>query len=132
MKRKMRTKAPDARDIVVGRRIRAQRLVRGMSQSELGKQLGITFQQIQKYEKGTNRVGAGRLTRIAEILGVPVTFFFAGGQKTFGIQDDVHEALGFLETSGAVRLVRAYAEIEDVETRRALVDLAEAIADTES
>src|SRR5438552_1319065 len=78
MKSKPKTKAPDARDIEVGRRIRAQRLVRGMSQTQLGKKLGITFQQIQKYEKGANRVGAGRLTRIADVLGVPVSFFFGG------------------------------------------------------
>jgi transcriptional regulator with XRE-family HTH domain len=111
----------------VGRRIRAQRLVRGLSQTDLGRSLGITFQQVQKYEKGANRVGAGRLTRIAEVLSVPVAFFFgdhAGGGKG----DDASEALGFLETSGAVRLVKAYAQIDDTDVRRALVDLAESIA----
>ena len=127
MKSKSRTKAPDARDMDVGRRIRAQRLVRGLSQTDLGRSLGITFQQVQKYEKGANRVGAGRLTRIAETLGVPVAFFFgdhAGGGKG----DDASEALGFLETAGAVRLVKAYAQIDDTDVRRALVDLAESIA----
>jgi transcriptional regulator with XRE-family HTH domain len=82
---------------------------------------------VQKYEKGANRVGAGRLTRIAETLGVPVAFFFgdhAGGGKG----DDASEALGFLETAGAVRLVKAYAQIDDTDVRRALVDLAESIA----
>src|SRR5260370_16780010 len=73
---KTRTKAPDARDMDVGRRIRAQRLVCRMSQTELANNLGVTFQQVQKYEKGVNRVGAGRLSRIAEVLGVPVPFFF--------------------------------------------------------
>jgi len=125
MKIKSRTKAPDARDMEVGRRIRAQRLVRGLSQTDLGRSLGITFQQVQKYEKGANRVGAGRLTRIAEVLGVPVAFFFGDHA---GKSDDASEALGFLETAGAVRLVKAYARIDDTDVRRALVDLAESIA----
>jgi transcriptional regulator with XRE-family HTH domain len=126
MKSKSRTKAPDARDMDVGRRIRAQRLVRGLSQTDLGRSLGITFQQVQKYEKGANRVGAGRLTRIAEVLGVHVAFFF--GDHGGGKGDDASEALGFLETAGAVRLVKAYAQIDDTDVRRALVDLAESIA----
>jgi transcriptional regulator with XRE-family HTH domain len=127
MKTKSRTKAPDSRDMEVGRRIRAQRLVRGLSQTDLGRSLGITFQQVQKYEKGANRVGAGRLTRIAETLGVPVAFFF-GDHSGTGKADDASEALGFLETAGAVRLVKAYARISDTDVRRALVDLAESIA----
>src|SRR5260370_31061794 len=76
-----RTKAPDACDADVGRRIRAQRLLCHMSQTELGNRVGITFQQIQKYEKGVNRVGAGRLARIADVLSVPVSFFFSGDPK---------------------------------------------------
>jgi transcriptional regulator with XRE-family HTH domain len=127
MKSKSRTKAPDARDMEVGRRIRAQRLVRGLSQTDLGKSLGITFQQVQKYEKGANRVGAGRLTRIAEALGVPVAFFF-GDHGSTGKGAGASEALTFLETAGAVRLVKAYSDISDPEVRRALVDLAESIA----
>src|SRR6266705_3147392 len=65
----------DPRDAEIGKRIRARRLERGLSQTELGQRLGVTFQQVQKYEKGTNRVGAGRLQRVAEILDVPITFF---------------------------------------------------------
>src|SRR6202162_196521 len=94
---KTRTKAPDARDMDVGRRIRAQRLVCRMSQTELANNLGVTFQQVQKYEKGVNRVGAGRLSRIAEVLGVPVAFFF-GDHAGTGKGGDASEALGFLET----------------------------------
>jgi len=67
-----KTKSPDATDQSVGQKIRAQRIMRGLSQTELGNKLGVTFQQIQKYEKGSNRVSAGRLQRIAEILEVPV------------------------------------------------------------
>ena len=79
MERKTRTKAPDARDVDVGRRIRAQRLVCRMSQTELANNLGVTFQQVQKYEKGVNRVGAGRLARIAEVLNPPIENFIGDG-----------------------------------------------------
>jgi len=128
MQTKSKTKAPDAQDIEVGRRIRAQRLVRGMSQTELGKRVGITFQQIQKYEKGVNRVGAGRLTRIAAVLAVPVAFFFGGGSREAASIQGAPSAFGFLETAGAVRLVHAYTEIRSGQVRRALVTLAEELA----
>jgi len=124
---KTRTKAPDARDMDVGRRIRAQRLVCRMSQTELANNLGVTFQQVQKYEKGVNRVGAGRLSRIAEVLGVPVAFFFSGDMSP-AVASDAGTGLSFLETAGAVRLVRAYSQIDDPQIRRALVDLSEEIA----
>src|SRR6266513_2706142 len=128
---KTRTKAPDARDMDVGRRIRAQRLVCRMSQTELANQLGVTFQQVQKYEKGVNRVGAGRLTRIAEVLGVPVATFFSG--KEMLDSDPTKESgnaspLQLLTVSGAFRLLRAYAEIEDGNLRRSIVDLVEQIS----
>jgi transcriptional regulator with XRE-family HTH domain len=125
----LKAKAPDSRDIDVGRRIRAQRLVRGMSQTDLASRIGITFQQVQKYEKGVNRVGAGRLTRIAEVLGVPVAFLFGAtesGAPAFG--QGANEAFAFLETAGALRLVHAYADIKNPRIRRALVTLAEQIA----
>lgn len=128
MERRTKTKAPDARDVDVGRRIRAQRLVCQMSQTELANNLGVTFQQVQKYEKGVNRVGAGRLARIAEVLNVPVSFFFSGDHTPSEAADSVNSGLSFLETAGAVRLVRAYAQIEDPQIRRALVDLSEEIA----
>jgi transcriptional regulator with XRE-family HTH domain len=124
---KTRTKAPDARDMDVGRRIRAQRLVCRISQTELANNLGVTFQQVQKYEKGVNRVGAGRLARIAEVLNVPVAFFFSGDMSPSSSSDSANTGLSFLETAGAVRLVRAYSHISDPQIRRALVDLAEEI-----
>ncbi len=129
MEPKLKTKAPDSRDIDVGRRIRAQRLVRGMSQTELANRIGITFQQVQKYEKGVNRVGAGRLTRIAEVLGVPVAFLFGATEAgTAAATKSVNAAFAFLETAGALRLVHAYAEIKNPRIRRALVTLAEQMA----
>ena len=72
----MTNKSPNSIEVYVGSRVRMQRLVRGMSQEKLGEQLGVTFQQVQKYEKGTNRIGASRLQHIATVLGVPVSFFF--------------------------------------------------------
>jgi transcriptional regulator with XRE-family HTH domain len=129
LKSNPKTKAPDTRDIDIGRRIRAQRLVRGMSQTDLGTRIGITFQQVQKYEKGVNRVGAGRLTRIAEVLGVPVGFLFGATEPgADGSSKDASAAFAFLETAGALRLVHAYADIKNPRIRRALVTLAEQIA----
>jgi transcriptional regulator with XRE-family HTH domain len=128
MERGTKAKAPDARDVEVGRRIRAQRLVRRLSQTELANKLGISFQQLHKYEKGVNRVGAGRLARIAEVLNVPVSFFFSGDDPPSQADERVNSGLRFLETAGAVRLVRAYSQIEDPQIRRALVHLAEEIA----
>jgi transcriptional regulator with XRE-family HTH domain len=121
----------DPRDMEIGKRIRALRLERGLSQTELGNLLGVTFQQIQKYEKGANRVAAGRLQRVAEALEVPITFFYAGNatESHETVESDtVDVGLGFLETAGAVRLVRAFSRIQDPEMRRALVELTEKIA----
>jgi transcriptional regulator with XRE-family HTH domain len=121
----------DPRDTEIGKRIRALRLERGLSQTELGNLLGVTFQQIQKYEKGANRVAAGRLQRVAESLDVPITFFYSGSPSDSdgtSVNDTVDVGLGFLETAGAVRLVRAFSRIQDPEMRRALVELTEKIA----
>jgi transcriptional regulator with XRE-family HTH domain len=126
----MSVKRPDPVDVEVGHRIRIERLARGLSQTALANQLGVTFQQVQKYEKGVNRVGAGRLTKIAEVLGVPVGSFFTGKEVLDSEVDrDVDQAspLKLLTVSGAFRLLRAYSEIEDSELRRCIVDLVEQI-----
>ncbi|HKS61514.1 MAG TPA: helix-turn-helix transcriptional regulator [Xanthobacteraceae bacterium] len=126
----MSVKRPDPVDVEVGHRIRIERLSRGLSQTALANQLGVTFQQVQKYEKGVNRVGAGRLTKIAEVLGVPVGSFFSGKEMLAdGQKDGAGEAspLKLLTVSGAFRLLRAYAEIEDTNLRRSIVDLVEQI-----
>ena len=73
-----RKRRAGAEDAEIGRKIRALRLQRGLSQSNLGDGIGLTFQQVQKYEKGMNRVSAGRLQRIADMLNIPVTFFYGG------------------------------------------------------
>ena len=127
----MSVKRPDPVDIEVGHRIRIERLARGLSQTALATQLGVTFQQVQKYEKGVNRVGAGRLTKIAAVLGIEVGTFFSGkdmleGQKS---KDGGESSpLKLLTVSGAFRLLRAYGEIEDSNLRRAIVDLVEQIS----
>lgn len=127
----MSVKRPDPVDIEVGHRIRIERLARGLSQTALANQLGVTFQQVQKYEKGVNRVGAGRLTKIAEVLGIDVSAFFgakeiaeAGGAKEGGEASP----LKLLTVSGAFRLLRAYGDIEDSNLRRAIVELVEQIS----
>ena len=127
----MSVKRPDPVDVEVGHRIRIERLSRGLSQTALANQLGVTFQQVQKYEKGVNRVGAGRLTKIAEVLGVPVSTFFSGKEvleSEQGRQGDDTSPLKLLTVSGAFRLLRAYADIEDNNLRRSIVDLVEQIS----
>jgi transcriptional regulator with XRE-family HTH domain len=122
----MPRKTPDTRDVDVGRRVRALRLEKGMSQTDLGAELGITFQQIQKYEKGTNRIGAGRLQRIAEVLDVPVSVFFADGSSAPARgRDSLFE---LVDTGAALRLLRAYSRISDPQVKQALASLAEKIA----
>jgi len=123
----IRKRRAGAEDAEIGRKIRAVRLERGLSQSNLADGIGLTFQQVQKYEKGTNRVSAGRLHKIAEMLDIPVTFFYGGmgpGTKKRGATDP---GLAFLQTKGAVRLMRAYAEISSRTTKYALVVLAESL-----
>ena len=129
----MSVKRPDPVDVEVGHRIRIERLARGLSQTALANQLGVTFQQVQKYEKGVNRVGAGRLTKIAEVLGVAVGSFFSGKElleSEPGATGDEPSPLKLLTVSGAFRLLRAYAEIEDANLRRSIVDLVEQITST--
>ena len=120
----------DPLDILVGKRIRTQRLMRKMSQSELGKQLGITFQQIQKYESGVNRVGAGRLQTIAKIFDLPVSVFFGEDSATQDASDATNETvLNFLNTARAVKLVKDFSRIKDPAIQQAVVALVEKIAD---
>jgi transcriptional regulator with XRE-family HTH domain len=124
---KSRTKSTNSHDIEVGQRIRARRMAKGMSQTELGNMLGVTFQQVQKYEKGLNRVGAGRLVRVAEALDVPVSFFFGSTDANAGAED-TRAILGFLDTSYALRLLRAFSRIPNATVQRAVVELVESIS----
>src|SRR5207244_8195316 len=108
----MSVKRPDPVDIEVGHRIRIERLARGLSQTALANQLGVTFQQLQKYEKGVNRVGAGRLSRIADKLKVPVTFFYEGAVGPKKVADNINEGLEFVRTAGTLRLLRAFEKMD--------------------
>jgi transcriptional regulator with XRE-family HTH domain len=107
----------------------------GMSQEKLGESLGITFQQIQKYEKGTNRVGASRLQNISSILNVPVSFFFedapgdqVGGPNGMAEASSSNYVVDFLSSSEGLQLNRAYVKIADPKVRRRLVDLVKSLA----
>jgi transcriptional regulator with XRE-family HTH domain len=133
----MSVKSPNPIDKHVGARVRMRRLMLEMSQEKLGAALGLTFQQVQKYEKGVNRIGASRLQQLSVILQVPVSFFFEGGVTT-GV-----DAVGrvapsdwpgpalvdeFLTTSDGLALVKTFLQIEDRNMRRSIVELAEEIA----
>jgi len=124
-------KNPNPIDIHVGARLRMRRVLQGMSQENLGEKLDLTFQQVQKYEKGANRVSASRLYQIGEILKVPVEFFFGGlpdpstlGSPT-GFSESVSEAplMDFLSSSEGIQLNKAFAEVEGSEVRRKFIEL---------
>lgn len=132
-KPRTQTKAPNAIDIYVGSRIRMQRALKGMSQTTLAEGLGVTFQQVQKYEKGTNRVGSSRLQAIANVLGVPVAFFFEEGPG--GSPDPQGSEMGasaeivqFLSSAEGLALNRAFAKVQDAKIRRKFVDLVKTLA----
>ncbi|KAB1075287.1 helix-turn-helix domain-containing protein [Methylobacterium planeticum] len=112
-------------DRLVGIRITALRKARGMSQTALGTAVGVTFQQVQKYEKGQNRVGAGRLREIARLLEVPVSAFFEENEAGSQGQGDV---FGFLSAHGAIELLRAYALIGDDQMRRDVLALVRTVS----
>jgi len=132
-------KAPNPIDKHVGARVRMRRMMLGMSQEKLGNSLGLTFQQVQKYEKGTNRIGASRLQQISHILQVPVAFFFegaptvGGAARTEGMGEAPSPAYvaDFLATSDGLALTKAFMRIGDSKLRRRIVDLVEQIASTE-
>lgn len=132
----MAKKAPNPIDKHVGSRVRMRRMMLSMSQEKLGDALGLTFQQVQKYEKGTNRIGASRLQQISSILQVPVSFFFEGapnvpGLVPVGTGDTPSPAYvsDFLATSDGLALTKAFVQIKDSKLRRRIVDLVEAIVD---
>jgi transcriptional regulator with XRE-family HTH domain len=128
-------KIPNPIDKHVGSRVRMRRMMLGMSQEKLGDALSLTFQQVQKYEKGTNRIGASRLQQISTILQVPVAFFFEGAPSDGSSTDEFGEApspayvTDFLATSDGLALTKAFMKIANPKLRRRIVDLVEQIAD---
>ena len=135
-------KAPNPTDRYVGARVRMRRLMLGMSQTALGNSLGVTFQQVQKYEKGTNRIGASRLQQISGALQVPVSFFFeelpipakAQANTRTNVQANAapspNQISAVLATSDGLALVEGFARIKNPKLRRRLVDLVERLGDS--
>ena len=119
--RGVRKQGPDPRDIEVGRRVRALRLERQLSQSALADKLGLTFQQVQKYEKGVNRIGAGRLQTIAEIFQVSIIELFSPSPPTPQRQESLY---ALVDSASALRLLRAYSRLPNSKMKQALVQLA--------
>jgi transcriptional regulator with XRE-family HTH domain len=125
-------------DVHVGTRVRLRRMLLGMSQEKLGEHLGLTFQQVQKYEKGVNRIGASRLFDLAKVLGVPVQFFYdeapnliqsSAAAPGFAEQPDESYVVEFLGTREGLELNKAFARVADPRVRRSIVDLVRALAD---
>lgn len=129
-------KQPDAVDQYVGRRLRMRRLMLGMTQEGVAGQLHLTFQQLQKYEKGTNRISASRLQELSSILQVPVAFFFDGAPQGPGPrvkaaispETDYDYVAEFLATAESFALIRAFTRIKPPQLRRSIVHLVEGIA----
>lgn len=137
-------KAPNPIDRHVGSRVRMRRILLGMSQEKLGEALGLTFQQIQKYEKGTNRIGASRLQQISRTLNVPPAFFFDGAplqDETASENGGVLAAaepssssfvLDFIATAEGLHLNKAFARIQDPKVRKRIIDLVTSLASDET
>ena len=125
-------KAPNPVDRHVGSRVRMRRMMMGMSQEKHGDAIGLTFQQVQKYEKGTNRIGASRLQQIAHTLQVPVSFFFEGAPMEGAPLDadapSPSFVSDFLASADGLALTKAFMQIKDSKLRRRIVDLVEGIA----
>lgn len=127
--------SPNAIDRHVGERIRLRRTLLKMSQSEVGEALGVSFQQVQKYEKGTNRVSASRMHRLSKTLGVPIEYFYEGARdESLGTvqalrSDPAADMMNLLSTPEGVRLLESFSRIQNSKVRRRIVDLVESFAE---
>ncbi|MDD2868876.1 helix-turn-helix transcriptional regulator [Neomegalonema sp.] len=134
------SKSPNPIDVHVGSRVRLRRMLVGMSQEKLGEKLNLTFQQVQKYEKGANRIGSSRLYTIASILNVPVQFFFDDMPANIDISslalaeggvaedDETPIVMDFVNSSEGLQLNTAFSKISDSETRKRIVELVKTLA----
>jgi transcriptional regulator with XRE-family HTH domain len=119
-------------DAQVGNRVRIRRMLIGMSQEKLGDLLGLTFQQVQKYEKGVNRIGAGRLFEIARILGVPIDFFYDGvAAPVEGLANGTPPVMEFVSSGEGLQLSLAFMKIKDPKVRKRVLDLVKSLANEE-
>ncbi len=137
------SRRPNPIDVHVGSRVRFRRMLLGMSQEKLAEKLGLTFQQIQKYEKGINRIGASRLFDLARVLSVPVQFFYeevpvAGAEVAQMVPAGFAESgpetsiVEFLKSRDGLELNKAFVRIQDVKARRAIVDLVRSLANVDT
>jgi transcriptional regulator with XRE-family HTH domain len=134
------SRRPNPIDVHVGGRVRFRRMLLGMSQEKLGEKLGLTFQQIQKYEKGINRIGASRLFDLAQVLGVSVQFFYEEAPAAdsplmatgFGEKPAEGSIVEFLRSRDGLELNKAFVRISDVKARRAIVDLVRSLANDDT
>jgi len=126
------TKKANPIDAQVGNRVRIRRMLIGMSQEKLGDLLGLTFQQVQKYEKGVNRIGAGRLFEIARILGVPIDFFYDGvASSADNLASAAPPVMEFVSSGEGLQLSLAFMKIKDPKVRKRVLDLVKSLADEE-
>jgi transcriptional regulator with XRE-family HTH domain len=126
------TKKTNPIDAQVGNRVRIRRMLIGMSQERLGDLLGLTFQQVQKYEKGVNRIGAGRLFEIARILGVPIDFFYDGvGAALENPAEGTPPVMEFVSSGEGLQLSLAFMKIRDPKVRKRVLDLVKSLANEE-
>ena len=125
---------PNPVDVHVGAKLKARRLMLGLSQEELAKSIGLTFQQVQKYEKGVNRIGAGRLFEVARILNVPVDFFYDGVAEASGvnISEAAPPVMEFVSSGEGLQLALAFMKIRDAKVRKRVLDLVKSLADEET
>lgn len=135
----MARKEPNPIDVHVGARLKMRRMIAGLSQEKLGEHLGLTFQQVQKYEKGTNRIGASRLLEIARVLETPISYFYEGLNMTgagegvlrpqgFAEHSPANFVVDFLSTNEGLELNKAFRRIRDTKVRRKIVELVRALA----
>lgn len=131
------TRRPNPVDIHVGNRVRLQRMLVGISQEKLGERLGLTFQQVQKYEKGINRIGASRLFELSRVLGVPIQFFYddaplgshaAAATPGFAERAPDSHVFEFLSSREGLELNRAFSRITDPKVRKSVLDLVRSLA----
>ncbi|GGX66918.1 putative HTH-type transcriptional regulator [Litorimonas cladophorae] len=142
MTEKLGPRSPNPVDVHVGARVRLRRKILRMSQEKLGEQLGVTFQQVQKYERGANRIGASRLWKLSEVLDVPVGFFYDGLSTEYGGQSDNPALLSegpdqspivydFINSTDGVSLAKAVLKIKNKAVRRQILELARSLGGSE-
>ena len=127
----MTKKTPNPIDVFVGSRVRLRRLMVGMSQEALADRLGVTFQQVQKYEKGTNRISASRLQAISDVFRVPPSFFFQdddNAASATGVAHETGDVSTFVSSKEGLDLNRAFLKIEDASVRKSIIALATALS----